>query len=208
MANGNAEVLLWLPTQFMYRFASNGTPEALKDFIEELEKFKSWKQTDNVWDFVGQLKDGFQAVLGSKYFVDTFTIQKDISTVFCLFFFSSHIKGFEKMLEAKWEIDTEQGKGWDYTENTPSLFYEHKTNALEDKLTEFLSTGKRFNGEVYKFTLRQGFLTKHTNEILNNWQNIPGKLEVLLANGDKARKGAFYISYQKSKEQKVYFALK
>jgi len=51
MAKGNAEVLLWLPTQFMYRFATNGTPEALKDFIEELELFKDWKQSDNVWNF-------------------------------------------------------------------------------------------------------------------------------------------------------------
>lgn len=39
-----AEVLLWLPTQFMYRFSRNGTPEALLSFIEELTDYKEWKK--------------------------------------------------------------------------------------------------------------------------------------------------------------------
>ncbi|OQP68290.1 three-Cys-motif partner protein TcmP [Niastella populi] len=200
MANGNAEVLLWLPTQFMYRFANNGTPEALKDFILEIvPNFGEWKP-GNVWEFIRKLKEGFQSYLGDRFFVDTFTIQKDASTVFCLFFFTSHIKGFEKMLEAKWEIDTEQGKGWDYAGNGPSLFHEYKTNPLEEKLKEFISEQERCNGELYVFTLRQGFLPKHTNEVLYNWQ-CNGKLEVTMANGVKARKGAFYIAYRYFKDE-------
>jgi three-Cys-motif partner protein len=208
MAKRNAEVLLWLPTQFMYRFATNGTPLALKDFIEELVPYKEWKATDSVWNFIGQLKEGFQRRLGTTFFVDTFTIEKDPSTVFCLFFFSSHIKGFEKMLEAKWEIDTEQGKGWNYTGNIPTLFQDLKTNPLEHKLTAFLNNHKRTNGEVYEFTLKECFLPKHTNEIFYNWQTA-GKLEVQKTDGEKIRKGAFYIAYNYfSKEpNKVTFKL-
>lgn len=209
MAKGNAEVLLWLPTQFMYRFASNGTPEALKDFIVELiPNFNEWRP-GNVWNFVLQLKEGFQAFLGDKFFVDIFTIQKDINTVFCLFFFTSHIKGFEKMLEAKWEIDTEQGKGWDYSGNQPSLFHDQKTNPLEEKLREYLKNKKRFNGELYEFTLRQGFLPKHANEVFYNLQNN-NELVVLTANGEKARKKSFYIAYNyyKDDNKKVNFNLK
>lgn len=209
MAKGNAEVLLWLPTQFMYRFVNNGTPLALKDFIEELVPYKEWKETDSVWSFISQLKDGFQGFLGEKLFVDTFTIQKDSSTVFCLFFFSSHIRGFEKMLEAKWEIDTEQGKGWDYAGNQPSLFHEQKTNTLEEKLKDFLKGNKKSNGEVYEFTLRQGFLPKHTNEVFYNWQ-INDMIEVVTPNGEKARKKAFYIAYNyyRDERKKVTFKLK
>jgi three-Cys-motif partner protein len=209
MLKGSSEVLLWLPTQFMYRFASNGTPEALKDFITEIiPNFNEWRP-GNVWKFISELKQGFQDFLGNNFFVDTFTIQKDTNTVFCLFFFTSHIKGFEKMLEAKWEIDTEYGKGWDYAGNTPSLFHEHKTNPLETKLKEYLKAKKRYNGEVYEFTLRQGFLPKHTNEIFYNWQNN-GDLEVLTARGEKARKKSFYIAYNyyKKDNKKVTFNLK
>lgn len=209
MSRGSAEVLLWLPTQFMYRFAKNGTPEALKDFITEIiPNFNEWRQ-GNVWNFISLLKHGFQNYLGDNYFVDTFTIQKDVTTVFCLFFFTSHIKGFEKMLEAKWEIDTEYGEGWDFEGNALSLFHEYKTNPLETKLTEYLKSKKRGNRELYEFTLRQGFLPKHTNEILFNWQNT-GRLEVFGLNGDKARKGSFYISYKYHKDgtEKVTFNLK
>lgn len=209
MYKGSSEVLLWLPTQFMYRFASNGTPEALKDFINEIiPNFNKWRP-GNVWNFISELKQGFQNILGNNYFVDTFTIQKDTNTVYCLFFFTSHIKGFEKMLEAKWEIDTEYGKGWDYAGNTPSLFHGHKINPLEVKLREFLKEKRCYNGEVYEFTLRQGFLPKHTNEIFYNWQNN-NDLIVLTASGEKARKKSFYIAYNyfKTDNKKVTFNLK
>lgn len=48
LSKGNAEILLFLPTQFMYRFDANGTPEALIDFIDELTEYKNWKETDSV----------------------------------------------------------------------------------------------------------------------------------------------------------------
>ena len=93
MANKKTEVLLWLPTQFMYRFEKNGTPTALKDFIEEIIPYEEWNKSSNVWNFVEELKKGFQEAIGNDFFVDNFTIQKDSNTVFCLFFFTSHIKG-------------------------------------------------------------------------------------------------------------------
>lgn len=188
-----AEVLLFLPTQFMYRFDQNGTPESLKDFIDELVAYKNWKENDSVWKFIDQLKAAFRQYLGEEYFVDTFTIRKDANTVFCLFFFSSHIRGFEKMLEAKWDIDTEEGRGWEYDGNGPSLFYAHRTNPLEEKLKVFLSQ-PRTNGTVYEYTLHCGFLPTHTIEVLASWQNS-GTLDVKLPDGTKARKNAFYISY-------------
>lgn len=198
-----AEVLLFLPTQFMYRFDQNGTPESLKDFIDELVEYENWKENDSVWKFIDQLKVGFRQYMGEQYFVDTFTIRKDANTVFCLFFFSSHIRGFEKMLEAKWDIDTEEGRGWEYDGNGPSLFYSHRTNPLEEKLKGFLEE-PRSNSEVYEFTLHCGFLPTHTVEVLTSWQNN-GVLEVKLPDGTKARKNAFYISYDhfKKEPQKV-----
>jgi three-Cys-motif partner protein len=212
MDNDKAEVLLWLPTQFMYRFSKNGTPEALLSFIEELTDYKEWKKNDSVWKFINQLKDGFQSYLGSKYYVDNFSLQKDENTVFCLYFFTSHIKGFEKMLEAKWEIDTDQGRGWKYTDNDTSqmsLFVETQTNDFEEKLRIYLGE-KRFNYEVFEFTLRQGYLPKHANQILQQWQKNEN-LTVNLANGEKARKNSFYLKYLKPSDpdkKKVYFILK
>src|SRR5690606_10383237 len=103
-----SEVLVWLPIQFMYRFSDEGTPTVLKNFMTELGVENEAKNTKNVWEFISLLNKGFQNFLGSDFFVDHFSLKKEENTVFCLFFFTSHIKGFEKMLESKWEIDTEE----------------------------------------------------------------------------------------------------
>lgn len=205
---GKSEVLLWLPTQHMYRFSENGIPEALMDFIEELTQYKKWQKNDSIWLFINQLKEGFQSLLGEEYFVDNFSIKKDENTVFCLYFFTSHIKGFEKMLEAKWEIDSENGRGWEFSGNTPSLFYDQKTNEFEEKLKKYINSGKYYNSDIYVFTLRQGYLPTHTNEIFENWQQNK-LLNVRLEDGTPARKKAFYINYKcyKNECRKVYFEL-
>ncbi|PSL42296.1 three-Cys-motif partner protein [Chitinophaga niastensis] len=204
-----SEVLIWLPIQFMYRFADEGTPAVLKNFMTELGIMDEAKKTKNVWEFISLLNTGFQNFLGNAFFVDHFSLKKEENTVFCLFFFTSHIKGFEKMLESKWEIDTEQGRGWQYSGIIPSLFSEQKTNELEATLKSFLKTGRKYNSDVYEFVLRQGYLTKHATEVLSNLQKN-GQLQVFLGNGTAARKNSFYIKYHKPSDidnKKVYFAL-
>jgi three-Cys-motif partner protein len=188
------EVLLFLPTQFMYRFDEKGTPESLIELLDDLVHYENWKPNDSVFQFIEQFKDAFKLNLGSDFFVDTFTIQKDRNTVFCLFFFSSHIRGFEKMLEAKWEIDSEAGKGWKF-ERSGNLFTSFKTNPLQDKLLNLLANNSYNNKEIYSFTLHSGFLPKHMNDILSDLQE-KNKISVILNNGEKARKNSFYINYE------------
>ncbi len=209
MTSRKSEVLLWLPTQHMYRFSENGTPEALYDFLEEFEIHES-EANKNVWKFIKRLNSGFQRSIGNNFYVDYFSIKKDENTVFCLYFFTSHIRGFEKMMETKWEIDTEFGKGWEYTGNRLSLFHDHKTNELEIKLKEYIKSGIRYNGDVYRFTLLNKYLPKHAKQILEDWQknNI---IEVISSTGDKIAKKWFYIKYYKKgslDNKKVYFRLK
>ncbi|MBA4320940.1 MAG: hypothetical protein C0412_21325 [Flavobacterium sp.] len=207
LSSGNVEVLLFLPIQFMYRFSDRGIPEALLDFIKDLVGDESCRKAKSVWNFLDQLKKSFREYIGNKYFVDTFTIKKDRNTVFCLFFFTSHIDGLEKMLEVKWELDEQQGQGWDYN-NTYNLFPNSFKNTLEEKIISFLKERKVYNGDLYGFTLQHGFLPKHTYEILCNLQKT-GKLEVKTDKGEKVRKSSFYISYQNYRDhfKKVFFKL-
>lgn len=112
------------------------------------------------------------------------------------------------MLEAKWDIDTEQGKGWHYQENQLSLLSQYKTNPLEVDLVEFLRAKPRSNIEVYRFTINRGFLPKHTNEVLRNWQNTQ-RISIVSPTGSKSRKNAFYIAYEyyRQNQVKVIFSL-
>lgn len=206
-----SEVLLWLPIQFMYRFSDKETPDVLKNLISDLKINDEVKTSSNVWDFIHCLKKGFQNYLGNDYFVDNFTLKKEENTVFCLYFFTSHIKGFEKMLESKWEIDTEEGRGWEYSKNAPTLFFDQKTNRLEELLKEFLISGRRYNFDLYEFTLKEGFLIKHTTEILADWQNRDLIDVFITATNLKARKKSFYIKYFKVSDiarKKVYYNFK
>ncbi|WP_339846993.1 three-Cys-motif partner protein TcmP [uncultured Dokdonia sp.] len=190
--NKKSEVLLWLPIQFMYRFSKNGTPDVLESFNSQLGIKK--EELKNEWEYISTLKEGFQNFIGNNYFVDSFSLKKEENTIFCLFFFSSHIRGYEKMLETKWEIDSEQGRGWKYNSHQSSLFSDLETNKLEDFLLDFLKIN-RTNGEVFEFTLRKGFLPKHSTQILKNLQT-ENRLEVKKEDNSKIRRGAFYLNYK------------
>lgn len=202
--NNKSEILLWLPIQFMYRFSKNGTPEVLKSFNSQLNIEK--ENIKDEWEYVNALKEGFKSFVGLKYFVDSFTLKKEENTVFCLFFFSSHIRGYEKMLETKWEIDTEQGRGWKYNSSQSTLFSILEPNRLEDLLIAYLQKS-RTNGEIFEFTLREGFLSKHSTQILKKLQ-INKRLEIKKLDSSKPRKGAFYLNYKNYKENSNMLTIK
>lgn len=192
------EVLLFLPTQFMFRFEKKGTPESLKEFITELMPPEEWPESETGVEFIQNLTEAFRKTIGSGFFVDSFIITRDKNQFFCLFFFTSHIYGFDRMLDAKWEIDAEEGRGWNY-EVEFSLFSQGvkspNTSIFEKKVREYLSQQNRSNAQLYEFTLKNGHRPSHLNDILKKLQN-DGIIEVTELNGKPATKGAFYLSYK------------
>lgn len=209
LENGNTEVLLFLPTQFMFRFEKKSTPESLKEFINELMPHEKWPKSETGIEFIEQLTEAFRNELGGNYFVDSFIITRDKNQFFCLFFFTSHIYGFDRMLHAKWEIDEEEGRGWQF-EEAPSLFSQSEkkpnTERFERQLSDFLKM-KRTNAEVYEFTLHCGHLPTHANQILIKFQKS-GNLECLTPEDKPARKGAFYLNYQTYRDDPAKIYLK
>ncbi|SFT15748.1 three-Cys-motif partner protein TcmP [Sphingobacterium wenxiniae] len=213
LSNKKSEVLLFLPTHFMFRFSENGTPESLYDFINDIVPRDQWPKSVTGLDFVENLKHAFQQNLGKDFFVDSFIISRDKNQFFCLFFFTSHIYGFDRMLDTKWEIDTEDGRGWKFNAASSDLFSQvvnsPNISKFEKILEEYLEQ-KRSNKEIYVFTLRKGHLPAHTTQILKKWQD-DGILVATLPNGKPARKSAFYISwssYKNNQEAKIYLSVK
>lgn len=197
-----SEVLLFLPTQFMFRFEEKGTPESLKVFIEELLPKEEWPMSETGIDFIENLKTAFRKKLGNEFFVDTFIITRDKNQFFCLFFFTSHIYGFEKMLETKWQIDEEEGRGWHYDHNVDLFSAIEKqpcTDKFEKNLRDYLTGQSRTNADVYYYTLHNGFLPTHATQILGNFQN-DNLISVEKPDGSKARKSSFYINYRDYKD--------
>jgi hypothetical protein len=197
----------------MFRFSENGTPESLHDFINDIVPRNQWPKSATGLDFVENLKYAFQKNLGKDFFVDSFIISRDKNQFFCLFFFTSHIYGFDRMLDTKWEIDTEDGRGWKFNAATSDLFSQAVSSPNTSKFEKILEAyleQKRSNKELYVFTLRKGHLPAHTTQILKKWQD-DGILVATLPDGKPARKSAFYISwssYKNNQEAKIYLSVK
>lgn len=203
-----AEVLLFLPIQFMYRFESQGTPDALKEFIADLKEFSSWKPTRHAGEFVEQLREELKSYLGNGVYVSTFLIEKDPNTLFCLYFFTTHIRGHEKMLEAKWNLDKDAGQGWSFRKvpGQENLIPGLETLYLENDLFAFFETGAKNNCEVYEFVLGQEFLPKHARKVCQKFI-ANGRLKIRSISNAPVKAGAFYINYDHYKDniKKIQF---
>lgn len=189
---GKSEVLLFLPTQQMFRFSNKGTPEALSEFLEGIQEGHPFPMAASIIDYLTYIVQGFRRLMPDS-FVDSFTIRKDANTAFCLFFFTSNLKGAEKMLEAKWSLDEEQGAGWSYQSgySADTLFHEPVIHPLEKLLQSRLRSGPQTNAAIYETTIRAGFLPKHAHQILSDMQK-EHEIRVL---PDGTKGGAFYLNY-------------
>jgi len=206
LRNGKTEVILFLPISFMSRVANKSLSQdffpggkPLKEFLLPLFEFdKKFQYSTKPTIFINQLKYLLSKFLqDEKIFVDTFTIQRDEQNIYCLFFFTHHILGFEKMLETKWKLDEEQGKGFRLNSEQGMLFREVEISEYPNKLKNYILLEKaKTNADLYLFGLNNGFLPRHTNQVLKNWQHDNPKFKVYLKDGTEARKGAFYINYE------------
>jgi three-Cys-motif partner protein len=207
---GNTEVLLWLPISFMYRFADSALKsqfkgsEPLRGFISALfgvtkPEFRS------VTDFIEKLKGRFRAFLRDmSIFVDTFTLERDASNINSLFFFTPNVLGFQKMVETKWSMDKGRGKGY-MIDKSPSFFSEIELSGYPQKLLAFInSTEYRTNTELFRFGLENGFLPKHTKEVLTEWKKKDPNFEVVSL--DQKPVLGFYIAY--NSDRRVGFRIK
>jgi three-Cys-motif partner protein len=205
IADKNTEVLLFLPTQFMYRFEKKSTPESLYNFLTEVMTEDELGTSNSGVDFIHKLRDGFGNKLKNKHHVDSFIITRNVNEFFALFFFTSHLYGFEKFLEAKWSIDEEEGRGWSPKFEEVDLFstieVQAKTDKFEENLISFLSQS-RSNIEIHHFTIENRHLTTHSVQILKKLQNS-NNLIVNNTDKSKPRRGAFYIGWSEVRANTV-----
>lgn len=116
----------------------------------------------------------------SKSFISPFSLVKDDGNINGLIFISSHQKGQEQFLKTAWRVDSDFGEGnvnidRDFVREKDTLFYNKdeqtdKERKFEQLLLEFLKEW-RSNIDIKTFGLDNGFLTNHTNKILNDLKN-------------------------------------
>jgi three-Cys-motif partner protein len=224
LQNERTEIILFLPISQMQRFTAVALENDLEpykplrnfvdSFFEENHPIKT--QRVSAIQYIDFLKKQLRF---GKYFSTSYYIARDESSFFGLFFISPHIFGFQKILEVKWALDEEGGRGFRQPEPQSSLFaiqskeLAHNDNyeRLEKILKNSLQTPKD-NWELYEIILENEFLPKHANEIFKNWQDKSKIISVTEINtGKAARKNSFYVNWENYKNNagnpKVTFTL-
>lgn len=199
LKGNKTEVILFLPISFMYRFAKAVQRDnlarygPLRKFINEVFSQKI-PDFSSAYDFIDKLRETFRNKL-ENYYVDTFNIERDSKNVYCIFFFTSHIRGLEKMIEAKWKIDKNEGRRFELSLQSRLFRREELTN-FPQQIIRFIKTEEICtNKDLYKFGLLNEYLPKHMNRFLRQLQK-EDILRVTELDGEEKRRGAFYLAYQ------------
>jgi three-Cys-motif partner protein len=209
LATGDSEALIFLPISFLYRFAEKSVHsdfaggKALKELLTKLFG-SNIPSFSSPYHFLNQVIERFRTYLaGQQAFVNAFTIQRDSANVYALLFFTTNIRGCEKMLEAKWAMDSEVGLGH-RLEKSQAMFDPIEVEGYSQKIEDYISqVDYRTNEDLFRFGLENGFLPKHTKEALQRLQLDHGDLEVFALDGKTVE--GFYIRYNPTR--KVGFRL-
>lgn len=207
MEAGKSEILIFLPIHQMYRFIKptefdqeNTSYIPLKRFMTEFELEYTAKSPK---EYINHVQESFS--FSDKYHTTSYILQSDSKNYYALFFITKNLRGLEKAVETKWKLDKLCGKGFE--QKKISLFdveekEDKKEDCLEDlskKIILFLRT-KKNNNQLYEFTLKNGFLLKHINDILKKLQS-----ENKLHFDRKIRKNSFYINYENYRDEKIKY---
>jgi three-Cys-motif partner protein len=217
MENRKTEIILFLPISHMHRFTQKAIQDEATVQYEPLRKFvnsffhanhEMIKKQLPVMKYIQYISEALK--YDNKFYTTSYYIERDAVNHFALFFMSSHIFGFEKILEVKWQLDEEAGRGFKIPSQQMGLFdamfAEEAKNKNAEKLEEILLqtlSESKTNRQIYEITLKNEFLPKHATEIFEKWQSRNQKFKVYdIKTGDEARKKSFYISWNNYKEDK------
>jgi three-Cys-motif partner protein len=208
--NKYTEIILFLPVMQMYRFTKiafidEERPhyENLRQFIISFFKDYSSIRTNTIFDYINSIKEALS--INNTYFTCSHYIEREKGRYYALFFISSSIYGLEKMLETKWKLDPIKGKGYNQQKDTSqmNLFEEEfeeidkmrELSYLEGIIYQYISKKENVsNNELYELTLRNEFLPKHTNQVLEN---------LIKQNRIQCNSSAFGINYNNFKNKVI-----
>lgn len=209
MSNGRTEVMIFLPISFMNRFTKHALEHDevamfqplcnfVKSFFPNNHPIAEGQRMSHL-DYISYLTYALR--FGNKYYTTSYHIERSQSNYFALFFLTSNVYGFEKILETKWKLDEKDGNGFELPKEA-SLFDDLEAeeikriifNKLYELTVSYLSSGAKTNQELYFFALTNEFLPKHMTEVLSALKRN-GRLDIKEMAGSKpAMPGAFYIN--------------
>ncbi|UOQ78546.1 three-Cys-motif partner protein TcmP [Hymenobacter sp. 5516J-16] len=204
------EILLFLPTTHMYRFANAATIDIaeekvpacflpLKSLLQELfdnavPRFQRFEE------FESELLQRLQEKIGAGY-KSSFMLETASRNKYSLFFFTPHVKGLDAFNQACWNLDKEAGKGHIHRKNPGQLTLSFNGSEVEhiNQLRSFIKLGQATNRQIYEFGVVNRRLTKSTHAALNHLRER-GEVTVEAQDGKPVPKNANYLDYKPKRE--------
>ena len=156
-----SEVILFLPVSHMYRFLNKSIDSEKEKAFEKLRRFisdflpkniKMKFSNYNIFAFIDDLKNALN--MDGEYYSSSFYIQRNRGNYNALFFITPSIKGFEKIIEIKWEMDPKDGKGFQINPKN-GLFDPDPSESFKPDLSRFLLYGENLtNVDLYDFAIK------------------------------------------------------
>lgn len=206
LQNGKTEIILFLPIYLMYMFTNKAISEdsfpggkPLQIFIRELFGIESPNLTSEL-KYISSLTSQFKQYLDIK-FCTSFSIERNRGHYFSLFFFTNNKKGFQKMLETKWKLDEQNGRGYKIAvdKSQSSMFNIIEVSNYNELIFEYIKNNTAVtNLQLLDFGLDNGYLPKHTKSVLDNLKLLN---KIKLTSLDNTPALGWYIDNDKRKIQ-------
>jgi three-Cys-motif partner protein len=211
VTNRNTELIIFIPVSNIWRFLkstmndeSSFNVEAIKQFINILWG-QSTPESKNLDDFFIELANKIKEYLGYEYNNFFQFTPKNIGQKYGLFLFSNNYRGYTKMLESMWEIDTENGKGFQTkSNNTGSLFSPIYLSNFKSRLDKYLKENPGITNEQLRkyINVNLKHRPKHANEVMK--ELLKNGLQVTALDNKDIRTNNTYISNEERRVRYDY----
>jgi len=194
MQSPHTEVLLFMPAFFAYRFSGCDTEEKTKKFLEAFTT-RGGTGYKNFHDFMDSMKTKVKASLCLDYVRPIILDAGSKKNV--LLFLTKSRQGMALMNEIVWK-NTDDGQTFNVNADDSNLLLfgdseiksgSHEVARFEKLLcAEIKSRKSMTNVDIINFAVKEGFLPKHADFIINK---NPEKFRIMVVNGEQKRS---YIS--------------
>ena len=190
-SQNNIDVLIFIPTYFIYRFLKGEeTDSKYKPIAEFLNDFNINKENaikaKNDVMFAQEIVNSIKKKINSKFVYKRQIKNENNVNSYHLFFITKHVRGAEKFLDAIWRIEK------DNKDLFTTLGVISDLDTILEK--EIKKKGVLNNCELYELGIELGFRVPKQQEILRQLEKDK-KISIYELTGKKRRQNSFYIGF-------------
>lgn len=203
-AQSNIDVLIFIPTYFIYRFLKGEeTDSKYKPIAEFLNDFNISKEnaikSKNDTMFAEEIVNSIKEKINSDFVYKRQIKNENNINSYHLFFITKHIKGADKFLDAIYRIE----------KDNKDLF--SSSGAISDLDAifedEIKKKGSLDNCELYKLGIKLGFCSPRQQKILRQLEQ-DNKILICELTEKKRRQNSFYVNFDNFKKNNRIIEIK